>query len=534
MTRKRCGWPQPGPYVPDKPLKSVEATAKDTPESNRRSGPEGDNQSMAREFPQSTAQPDHNLSLAGEEKKEHDEVDTRSSHLRLWVLGTFRQRISAYLLELGKDYILLDAGWLNSGYGLSALLPAGITAASLAAVVISHAHKDHMMGLLDLQKWGLRCKIFCSVPTNELLTISLVDAAKFWRSTEGADRLALDCLNRVVPLDYGIWFEIAAGIRIRLHHAGHLVGAAIIEVEFDTGSKKVRLCYTGDLGGRQDRCLRAPKILPANGSTDYLIIGAPKPDRPKRSPNVRQAFAQIITDGCLRARQSTSTGPGVILLTVSSLGQGPIILRELALLQNREQIPPEFPIFAFSTMLQASIQVHQACVRSTQSDMIFQAEVLRLAKNGVDPFRPPGYSNLPLSSEVYRRILRNQHSEPVIIICSSLSNVGGRLLAALQPQFQNTIVSSASNTEPTALSIRGQRVTRACHFEVMPSGLLEGHADEATVRWWLGKSFPSAPPKHTLIVHGNDQAKGQFAESLRNKGWSVDVPSFRQCLELKF
>ena len=52
----------------------------------------------------------------------------------------------------------------------------------------------------------------------------------------------LDTLNAMNTLDYGEWVHLGKDIKIRLHPAGHIIGAAMIELVI----AEKTLLYTGD------------------------------------------------------------------------------------------------------------------------------------------------------------------------------------------------------------------------------------------------------------------------------------------------
>jgi metallo-beta-lactamase family protein len=66
--------------------------------------------------------------------------------------------------------------------------------------------------------------------------------------------------------------------------------------------------------------------------------------------------------------------------------------------------------------------------------------------------------------------------------------------------------------------------------KVFTIGGLSSHADQASLLGWLG-GFRH-PPRQTWIVHGEPLAAGALRDEIRRKGWSAQVPSPAQTIEI--
>lgn len=70
------------------------------------------------------------------------------------------------------------------------------------------------------------------------------------------------------PIAVHEWKQVHEGVRVRLHHAGHILGASVVELELlDEGDIK-RVVFTGDLGRRNQPILHDPETV---GRCDVLI-----------------------------------------------------------------------------------------------------------------------------------------------------------------------------------------------------------------------------------------------------------------------
>ena len=84
---------------------------------------------------------------------------------------------SLHLVSIDGDNLILDAGsfYGNDGDGApsfpSDLLP------DISAIILSHVHLDHSGRILELVKKGYKGKIYCSLPTKELMPTMMTMAA---------------------------------------------------------------------------------------------------------------------------------------------------------------------------------------------------------------------------------------------------------------------------------------------------------------------------------------------------------------------
>ena len=169
---------------------------------------------------------------------------------------------------------------------------------SLDAVVISHAHLDHSGLLPRLVAAGYSGPIFATEATCELLELMLLDSAHIqehdaewenkWRARVGKEPItplyttadAESTLKLRRPLDYGVSQEVAAGITVTFHDAGHILGSAIVELEVCDHHVTRHLVFSGDLGNTCSPLMHDPSILTR---ADLLMMESTYGDRDHRN-----------------------------------------------------------------------------------------------------------------------------------------------------------------------------------------------------------------------------------------------------------
>ncbi|HMA65305.1 MAG: MBL fold metallo-hydrolase [Fibrobacterota bacterium] len=120
---------------------------------------------------QITALHDGNASLEGELFLGISEAEKEELLSRMFITGGITSSVNAYLINTGSKLVLVDAGGGNvygssMGHLAKNLREAGYRPHQIDAIVITHAHPDHIGGLLDTNDKPVfpRAKVYISVP----------------------------------------------------------------------------------------------------------------------------------------------------------------------------------------------------------------------------------------------------------------------------------------------------------------------------------------------------------------------------------
>lgn len=237
---------------------------------------------------------------------------------------------SKYLLEAEGARVLVDCG-LFQGFKQLRLrnwASPPVDPKLIDAVVLTHAHLDHSGYLPLLAKKGFTGPIICTDATRDLCAILLPESGHLQeKDAEFANRhgfskhrpaLALytqedaeACMERFAPVPFHEERKITDTLSARFLPAGHILGAAIVEVKC-AGRTVV---FSGDLG----RPNSATMVDPTPGPhADYLVVESTYGNRRHERQNPEDVLAEVINRNLSHDCQILAPG------TLRPLGQAPL------------------------------------------------------------------------------------------------------------------------------------------------------------------------------------------------------------------
>ena len=178
---------------------------------------------------------------------------TKAGYVRLITLGAFHEvGRAAMLIQAGASTVLLDCGINPGAQDPSMAYPRFDTdefdLEKLDAVVISHAHLDHCGILPFLYKYGYDGPIYCSEPTQVLMTLHQLDYLDV-HSREGEhspfdQKDVREVVTHTIPLRYNVVTDVAPDIKLTLHNAGHILGSSMVHLHIGEGLHNI--VYSAD------------------------------------------------------------------------------------------------------------------------------------------------------------------------------------------------------------------------------------------------------------------------------------------------
>jgi KH/beta-lactamase-domain protein len=163
--------------------------------------------------------------------------------IRLVFLGGCREvGRSCMLVETPKSKVLVDCG-IKAGANNSETFPIFNTKefdyAELDAIVVSHAHLDHIGAIPILYERGFDGPLYLTTPTLDLATLLWLDYIDVMqRSTTNplfTAKGVKEAVKHAITLDYGEVSDIAPDVRLALYNAGHILGSAIVHLHIGEG-----------------------------------------------------------------------------------------------------------------------------------------------------------------------------------------------------------------------------------------------------------------------------------------------------------
>lgn len=386
--------------------------------------------------------------------------------------------------------------------------------------MLSHAHIDHSGYLPLLVKLGYRGPVFCTPATGALLEVLLPDSASLQEEeAERANRYGYSKHHPALPLytvadaeatlkliqhrRVGRPFQPAPGMSVRYYRAGHILGAASIEVTLAGKPPRV-LVFSGDIGRASQPMLHDPEPPP---QADVLLLESTYGDR-EHPGGAAEELARVVKEGAARG--------GTILVPAFAVGRTQELVWRLHDLAAARQIP-DLPVYVDSPMAIDVTELYSAHKGEHDEDME------ALVRRGRDPLQSQRvrYTRTQQASKAL-----NALQGPVIIISASGMATGGRILHHFNQRLSDprtTVLLAGFQAPGTrgrmlrdgARSIRifGRDVAVRAQVETIDA--LSAHADRSELLAWVGRM--KSPPRRIHLVHGEPDSAAGLVAALRQR-----------------
>ncbi|MEK7212748.1 MAG: MBL fold metallo-hydrolase [Patescibacteria group bacterium] len=339
-----------------------------------------------------------------------------------------------YMLESSETKILVDCG-LHQGSHFAErqnFEPFLYDPKDIKAVVITHAHVDHIGLLPKLWKDGFRGKIYSTPPTKDFGELLLLDSEHLLKNE--AKRENKSPLYTVKDIDevMKIWegvpyhqqFKIG-DFKITLFNAGHILGSSIIKIEVEeaptppegSGSRpstqgrsvgNKTILFSGDLGNYPAPIIQDTEMLQ---SADYVVMESTYGDRIHENEDKRQELLEDTLEDTVRAR-------GTLMIPAFAMERTQDLLFHLNNLIEKGRVP-RVPVF-----IDSPLAIHLTSVYE-KYPTYFDEQSLAQVYSGDDIFNFPGLRTT-LTVEQSKEI--NNIPPPKVIIAGSGMSNGGRIL----------------------------------------------------------------------------------------------------------
>jgi len=463
--------------------------------------------------------------------------------MKLTFLGAAKTTTgSMHLLEVNGSRILFDCGLFQGrrkeAFERNRNLP--VDPATIDKVLLSHAHIDHSGNVPTLVKNGFKGEIITTAATKDLCDIMLRDSAylqtrdveRVNRKRKRQGKTLFEPLYESEDIDavmekfrgiaYGEEIEIADGAVATFHDAGHILGSAMITVDFKGNGGQKRLLFTGDMGRTNMPILRDPTVVT---DVDILITESTYGNRhhPPKA-DVQGRLKGFIEDIQMQGSR--------LIIPSFSVGRTQIIVFFLREIYEQGRIS-DVPVYVDSPLSTKATKVfikHKEC---------YDWDARKVLIEGDQPFQ---FGGLKYTTSVEESKKINETRGPAIIISASGMCEGGRILHHLSNAVgnpRNIVLIVGYQAEHTLGRRLVEHVNPIRIFgdeydvqaRVHTINALSAHADRSELLSYFDKMGPKV--EQAFCVHGEEKQANALAEALRENGAKkVIVPNPGQTVNI--
>jgi KH/beta-lactamase-domain protein len=442
---------------------------------------------------------------------------TSTEHVTIKTLGAFQEvGRSCLLVETAESKILLDCGiHPGSRYAWDAyprLDWGDVSPGEIDAIVISHAHLDHMGFLPAMYKYGYDGPVYCTEPTLPLMSLLQNDFVKIAQIEGG--RLVYDQKDirdevaHTITLPYGLVTDISPDIKLVFNNAGHILGSATVHLHIGEGAHNI--VYTGDYKyGRTQLFDSAtwnyPRVETLITESTY---GAKEDIMPLRE-EVEMNFVNAINN--------VLKGGGKVLIPIPAVGRAQEILLVIDQYMKSKALV-EAPVFIEGMISEAT------AIHVSYAEYLSRELRTKILEEGVNPFASEYFTEVEHPTdreEAYRE-------GPAIIMATSGMLEGGPVLDYFEhiaPSEKNKILFVSYQVQGTLgrrvldgssqASLMDQNgkiniVDVKCGVEKIEG--FSGHSDYNQIIRFVGKLRPKL--QQVLVNHGEKRKTENLAYAI--------------------
>lgn len=445
---------------------------------------------------------------------------------------------SKHLLEINGSRLLLDCGMFQGRRKDSDVKNRrfGFDIDRLNAVILSHAHIDHSGLLPMLARFGYRGNIYATPATRDLCAIMLQDSARIQkRDAEWLSKKHMTftpplyneddvraIMKRFISIPYEVRFPVVPNVFMTLHDAGHVLGSAMVELEYEEKGAWRTFLFSGDIGRKKMAILSDPWVP---GPADVVMMESTYGDR-DHDPmeQMEDKLAGYINETVGRG--------GKLIVPSFALERAQELIYAIKRLEIKGAIP-EIPVIVDSPL---TVNITEVFRLHTES---FDHEFRQLMSEDGDPFMT---KNIRYIRAVEDSMAINRLEGPAIIISAAGMCEHGRILHHLKNHCgnaKNTIMIigfQAKNTLGRRIverrrTIRIFGMEHDLNAQIRVMNEFSAHAGRQELITF-GKRFKDCAEK-VLLVHGEPEGMNSLKSALKEQGLEhVVIPKFGETLDV--
>ncbi|MCB9782141.1 MAG: MBL fold metallo-hydrolase [Candidatus Omnitrophica bacterium] len=430
---------------------------------------------------------------------------------------------SRHLVEINGKKILFDCGMVQSRREESAdrnsKLPFSVR--DIDAVVLSHAHIDHSGTLPVLAKNGYDGIVYCTPATRDLCAIMLMDSSHIqqkdaeWLSKKNQSFVAPayddgdvhNIMKKFVGIPFDLPFQVLPGITLTFKEAGHVLGSAMCQVEFEENGRPRKYLFSGDIGRKNMAILRDP-WEPTDA--DIVMMESTYGNR-EHDPieTLDDELAEIVNE--------THKKKGKLIVPSFALERAQEFVFALKRLEIKKRIP-HLPVYVDSPLTVNITEVFRLHADS------FDDEIRAVMEDSGDPFE---LNQISYIRSAWASKELNDKEDPCLIISAAGMCEHGRILHHLKNNIEderNTVLIigfQAKHTLGRKIVEREQEVKifgvkHQLLAEVKVLNSLSAHAGRSDLLDFAEKLKDRA--EKFILVHGEDESLNALKEEMEKMG----------------
>ncbi|HVZ75860.1 MAG TPA: MBL fold metallo-hydrolase [Candidatus Paceibacterota bacterium] len=418
---------------------------------------------------------------------------------------------SNFLLDADTIKILIDCGLTQGRHTAEDVnwqkFP--YDPASIPALVVTHAHIDHIGRIPKLVREGFRGRIISTEATKALAEPLLLDSMELLAHDarkHGKELLyTTEDVAHAMTLWEGVTYhmpqDMGGGVTLELLNSGHILGSAM--AKFTREGKEI--IFTGDLGGGN-----SPLLSPTDpiAGVQYLVMESVYGDRVRgNDANRREMLEDTIED--------TAARDGTLLIPAFSTERTQDLLFEIRDLMIEKRVP-SMPVYVDSPLAskitEAYLKYPQYFAEPVRSrieagEHIFSFPELRFVEDPQESSKVAalpgpkivlagsGMSNGGRVHTYHQRVLPDEKSTVLIVGYQAAGSLGRRLIEG-----------------DREVRVMGQEVQVHCHIEANYG--YSAHMDGEQLLEFVNKAAPSI--KEVFVVMGEPASSAFLVQRIRD------------------
>jgi metallo-beta-lactamase family protein len=409
-------------------------------------------------------------------------------------------------------------------------------------ILMTHAHMDHSGLLPRIVQKGFRGKVYLTPPTRDLLRIMLLDSAHIqemeaqWKNRKrhrlgDADapplytqKDALAAFSLFSAVTYGEAFSPSPGLTVTFRDAGHILGAAMVELTVLEDGVQSRIVFSGDIGRPAQLLIQDPTAI---AEADFLFMESTYGNRDhKNEQDSLNELSEAIAYSYARGEK--------VIIPAFAVERTQEMIYSLHTLAREGRLPKDMPIYLDSPL---AIQATEIFRKYRE---YFDPDTKKLFDKGEDPLTLPQL-HYTLTTQESMEI--NNVKGPAVVISASGMADAGRIKHHLRHNLWRdgaSIVFVGFQAQGTtgrkivdgAVKVRIFNEEVVVKAKVFTINGFSAHAGQSQLLDWLGHFQTKGI--QVFLIHGEYAAQQEFAGIVRSRfGLEVSIPDYLEEVTLK-